>query len=128
MDNWQENVHPKDIFISFDREMAKLRYKEMPNRIYCEMKPELIMEGSMDKGSFTGDTIQETQPIYEEVKYPAIYSIMRLATSAFGHLLICLSALLLFLNNRDLPDLTAFKPIMDTFYLPLLLWSLGPLP
>jgi len=55
----------------------------MPNRIYCEMKPELIMEGSMDKGSFTGDTIQETQPIYEEVKYPAIYSIMRLATSAF---------------------------------------------
>jgi len=53
MDNWQENVHPKDIFISFDREMAKLRYKEMPNRIYCEMKPELIMEGSMDKGSFT---------------------------------------------------------------------------
>lgn len=125
MDNWQENVHPKDIFISFDREMAKSRYKEMPNRIYCEMKPELIMEGSMDKGSFTGDTIQETQPIYEEVKYPAIYSIMRLATSAFGHLLICLSALLLFLNNRDLPDLTAFKPIMDTFYFPLLLWSFG---
>src|SRR5690606_25939421 len=78
-DNWHENVHPKDIFISFDREMAKSRYKEMPNRIYCEMKPELIMEGSMDKGSFTGDTIQETQPIYEEVKYPAIYSIMRLA-------------------------------------------------
>lgn len=124
-DHWQENVHPKDIFRSLDMEMANSRYKEIPNRIYREMKPQLVMEGSTDKGSFEGDTIQETQPIHEEIKFPAIYSILRLVTSAYGHLLVCLSALLLFLKNRDLPDLTSFASIMETFFVPLLLWSFG---
>ncbi len=86
-DHWQENVHPKDFFRALDMEMANLRYKEIPNRVYRELNPSLNMEGSMDKGSFSGDTIQETQPIYKEVDYPPLMGKLRFAFAIAGTLL-----------------------------------------
>jgi hypothetical protein len=124
-EHWQENVHPKDFFRSLDMELANLRYKEFPNRIYRELSPNLNMEGSMDKGSFVGDTIQETQPVYEEMTYPPLFNQLRLYTAAAGHLLIVLSAVLLFiLNQQPMDGLTAAR-LFNGIYFPLLLWVFG---
>jgi hypothetical protein len=124
-EHWQENVHPKDFFRSLDMELANLRYKEFPNRIYRELSPNLNMEGSMDKGSFVGDTIQETQPVYEELAYPPLFQQLRLYTSITGHLLVVLSAVLLFLLNRQHMDGLTFANVFDGIYFPGLLWIFG---
>lgn len=61
-DNWQESVHPKEIFINLDNlVMANRRYKEVPNRVYRELEPNLMNEVD-GKGSFAGELIQEVQP------------------------------------------------------------------
>ena len=124
-DHWQENVHPKDIFRSFDMEMANLRYKEIPNRVYREMNPHLNMEGSFDKGSFNGDTIQETQPIYEDIEHTDIFKKIRLCVSIYGHILVCFSALLLFLLNYNVPESISVGLLFNAFYIPVLLWTFG---
>ncbi|MBP1914186.1 hypothetical protein [Lederbergia galactosidilytica] len=98
-DHWQENVHPKDFFRALDMEMANLRYKEIPNRVYRELNPSLNMEGSMDKGSFSGDTIQETQPIYKEVDYPPLMGKLRFAFAIAGHCFVIVAALILYFFN-----------------------------
>jgi hypothetical protein len=54
----QVSIHPKDIFRCFELEMANKRYMELPNRIYKVIKPVLELEGSENKGSFHGSTIQ----------------------------------------------------------------------
>ncbi|MFD1362364.1 hypothetical protein [Lentibacillus salinarum] len=100
IDHWQENVHPKDFFRALDLEMADLRYKEIPNRVYRELNPNLNMEGSMDKGSFEGDTIQETQPIYQEINYPESLKKIRFGVAISGHALIIKAAFLLFTLNQ----------------------------
>ncbi|NHN29429.1 hypothetical protein [Paenibacillus agricola] len=124
-EHWQENVHPKDFFRSLDMELANLRYKEYPNRIYRELSPNLNMEGSMDKGSFVGDTIQETQPVYEELAYPPLFQQLRLYTAVFGHLLVVLSAVLLFVTNRQHIDGLDGTLLFDGIFFPLLLWIFG---
>jgi hypothetical protein len=124
-EHWQENVHPKDFFRSLDMELANLRYKEFPNRIYRELSPNLNMEGSMDKGSFVGDTIQETQPIYEELAHTPLFQQLRLYTAIFGHLLVVLSAVLLFTMNRQHMDGLAWAQVFDGIYFPVLLWVFG---
>ncbi|WP_444930150.1 hypothetical protein ACJJIF_20705 [Microbulbifer sp. SSSA002] len=66
-DNWQESVHPKEIFINLDNlVMANRRYKEVPNRVYRELDPNLV-EQIDGKGSFTGEMIQEVQPTVRPV-------------------------------------------------------------
>jgi hypothetical protein len=52
------------------------------------------MEGSLDKGSFNGIGIQETQPSYEDIDYSETFKDLRLYISVYGHSLVCLSALL----------------------------------
>jgi hypothetical protein len=66
----QVSIHPKDIFRCFELEMANKRYMELPNRIYKVIKPVLELEGSENKGSFHGSTIQETQPTHKESSLP----------------------------------------------------------
>ena len=40
--NWQENIHPRELFVNIDNiVMANRRYKEIPNRIYRELNPQL---------------------------------------------------------------------------------------
>lgn len=124
-DHWQENVHPKDIFRSFEMEMANHRYKEIPNRVYREMKPELNMEGSSDKGSFNGDTIQETQPIYQEIKYSDLYQQLRLYSSVYGNFLVVSASILLLLLNTNTSTNSLFVLIMKSFFIPAVLWFFG---
>ncbi|MDD9302052.1 MAG: hypothetical protein HUK40_06775 [Desulfobacter sp.] len=61
-ENWQESVHPNEIFINLDNlVMANRRYKEVPNRVYKELDPQLN-EQVEGKGDFRGEMIQEVQP------------------------------------------------------------------
>ncbi|NIK80409.1 hypothetical protein FHS15_005595 [Paenibacillus castaneae] len=124
-EHWQENVHPQDFFRSLDMELATLRYKEFPNRVYRELTPTLQMEGSMDKGSFSGDTIQETQPIYEEIVYPRLLQQLRLWISVGGHALILCGALLLFLLNQDTDNGFVIKNVFNELFYPIVLWLCG---
>ncbi|TDG00526.1 hypothetical protein [Paenibacillus piri] len=123
--HWQENVHPKDIFRSFDLEMSDLRYKEIPNRVYREMNPNLNLEGSYDKGSFKGDAIQETQPIPIELKLPDTMVKLRWALAIFGHLLVFIAAVLLLTASFSLPADLTVGYIAKTAYTPLVCWIFG---
>jgi len=85
-DNWQESIHPQEIFINFENiVMANRRYKEVPNRVYREYDARLSEEGSDDKGQFFGETIQETQPVYTPLKHSKIFLHTRLALTIVGH-------------------------------------------
>lgn len=87
-DNWQENVHPQDVFIHIDNiVMANMRYKEIPNRVYRDLEPQLKQQAE-DKGSFFGELIQETQPVYKELSYPRAYTLIRKVMSAISQLLL----------------------------------------
>ncbi|MBP1971362.1 hypothetical protein J2Z83_003501 [Virgibacillus natechei] len=124
-EHWQENVHPKDFFRALDMEMADLRYKEIPNRIYRELNPNLNMEGSMDKGSFSGDTIQEIQPIYEKVSYPPLLEKSRLGVAIVGHSFVILAAVLLFfINQNGAGDVSTISLFNGIFY-PVVLYVSG---
>lgn len=122
-DHWQENVHPKDFFRSLDMEMANLRYREIPNRVYRELNPNLNMEGSMDKGSFSGDTIQETQPIHEEISYPPLLKKLRLGAAIGGHCLIIIAVVLLFFSK--VATGVTFKGLYSIFFYPGIIWAYG---
>lgn len=124
-DHWQENMHPKDIFRSFEMEMANLRYLEVPNRTYVTLSPKLVMEGSNDKGSFSGDTMQETQPVNEPVKLPELFKIVRLIASSYGYLLLLLASVFLLVLNQNLISSLSVDIIIDSFYLPLAFFIFG---
>ncbi len=61
-EHWQESVHPMDIFRAVEITLAKHRFQEIPNRIYENDVPELLAQGSQNKGEFSGRTVQEIQP------------------------------------------------------------------
>jgi len=63
-DQWQESVHPLDIFRCVDLTMADFRFQEIPNRSYERHNPKLVDDA---KGDFSGSMIQETQPIPQPV-------------------------------------------------------------
>jgi hypothetical protein len=100
-DNWQESVHPQELFIHFETIiMANRRFQEVPNRVYREFDPSLIEEGSDDKGHFSGEAIQETQPVSKSSESP-LFDILRIVTTVIGHTLIVISFVLLFINIED---------------------------
>ncbi|WP_058308583.1 hypothetical protein [Gracilibacillus massiliensis] len=121
-EHWQENVHPKDFFRALDMEMMELRYKEIPNRIYRELNPNLHMEGSMDKGSFAGDTIQETQPVYQEMDYPDNLKTFRLGSAIAGHLFVVIAAFLLYFA---MPTELSLSGLFPSLLFPLVLYVFG---
>jgi hypothetical protein len=51
-----------DIFRAVEITLAKHRFQEIPNRIYENDVPELVAQGSQNKGEFKGRTVQEIQP------------------------------------------------------------------
>jgi hypothetical protein len=61
-EHWQESVHPMDIFRAVEITLAKHRFQEIPNRVYENDVPELMAQGSQNKGEFGGRTVQEVQP------------------------------------------------------------------
>ena len=61
-EHWQESVHPMDIFRAIEITLAKHRFQEIPNRVYVNDVPQLVAQGSQNKGEFEGRTVQEVQP------------------------------------------------------------------
>lgn len=77
-ENWQESVHPNEIFINLDNlVMANRRYKEVPNRVYRELDPQLV-EQVEGKGGFNGEMIQEIQPKYRMTDLGKTFTLTRL--------------------------------------------------
>lgn len=118
----QFNMHPKDLFRCYELEMMKQRYKEIPHRIYKNLKPVLHLEGSENKGSFEGGAIQETQPVFQELTYPKNFYTLRAAMATFGHLLAVIASLILFLNISDLSTDSSFKTLFLTIFYPALFY------
>jgi len=82
-ENWQESV------------MADRRYKEVPNRIYEVLDPTLEQE-SVDKGSFKGALMQETQPVYKPLELGSRFTNIRIFTAIIGAALAIIATVLLF--------------------------------
>lgn len=92
-ENWQESVHPKEIFINLDNlVMANRRYKEVPNRVYRELEPNLE-EQVNGKGSFAGEMIQETQPAARAVNLGALFVKIRNIALYTSNILFVLATL-----------------------------------
>ncbi|MFD1215915.1 YgaP family membrane protein [Microbulbifer celer] len=86
-ENWQESVHPNEIFINLDNlVMANRRYKEVPNRVYRELDPQL-QEQTDGKGGFRGEMIQEVQPRVKTMDLGETFAKARLAALLGGNLL-----------------------------------------
>ncbi|MEW6995333.1 hypothetical protein AADZ84_13815 [Colwelliaceae bacterium MEBiC 14330] len=84
-ENWQESVHPNEIFINLDNlVMANRRYKEVPNRVYRELDPSLEaqIEG---KGGFSGELIHEVQPKFRSIELGSAFTKSRLIALLFGN-------------------------------------------
>ena len=103
-DQWQENLHPMDIFRAFDMIMADYRHREIPNRIYREFDPKLMLQGSQDKGDFNGDTMVETQPVSVKIKTSGMFHFVRFLGTIIAQALFVLSALCLFKAADNLPQ------------------------
>ena len=86
-ENWQESVHPDEIFINLDNlVMANRRYKEVPNRVYRELDPKL-QEQIEGKGGFKGEMIQEIQPKLHTMDLGKHFNLSRLVALISGNLL-----------------------------------------
>ncbi len=93
-ENWQESVHPNEIFINLDNlVMAKRRYKEVPNRVYGELQPKL-QEQTDGKGSFSGELMQEVQPRFKPMNLGKAFDSSRLLALLTGNALYLVAALL----------------------------------
>ncbi|MGB1197695.1 MAG: hypothetical protein ACPG46_01525 [Thalassotalea sp.] len=92
-ENWQESVHPNEIFINLDNlVMANRRYKEVPNRVYQELIPKL-KEQVEGKGSFFGEMIQEIQPKFTEMNLGKTFEKSRLISLISGNIFFLVSAI-----------------------------------
>lgn len=116
----QFNMHPKDLFRCYELEMANKRYKEIPNRTYLELRPVLELEGSQNKGSFEGDTIQETQPVSREITYPKSFYTLRGVVAVLGHALAVVAYLFLYFKISDLTPDSSFRAVFFTLFYPAL--------
>ena len=135
-DNWQESIHPQEIFINFESiVMANRRYREVPNRVYREFDARLFEEGSNDKGHFKGEVIQETQPVFKAMTLSPEFNVVRTALTVAGHLLLFLAAFWLYRTVDHLSALDTLTKGMasDAIYMgsvgvlitALILWTFG---
>jgi len=125
--NWQESIHPQEIFINFENiVMANRRYKEIPNRVYRDFDANLVEQGSNDKGKFSGEMIQETQPVYRDMKLNPLFRQLRIVGTLVGESLLATAAILIFLA---IEPVTRFQtdPVaaIDALIYPSLLWIFG---
>ena len=102
-EHWQESIHPQEVFINFENVvMANRRYRETPNRVYREFDASLIEEGSVDKGRFNGQIIQETQPVLRPTPIEPMLNLLRIGATIAGHLLLLLAVFWLYGAINDL--------------------------
>ncbi|MCL1080090.1 hypothetical protein D5R81_18765 [Parashewanella spongiae] len=116
-ENWQESVHPDEIFINLDNlVMANRRYKEVPNRIYQALDPKLT-EQVKGKGTFSGKMMQEVQPKVRPLQLGATFEKFRVASLIIGACLFTLvSIAILFLTYASI-DLYSYATNLAPFNL-----------
>lgn len=128
--NWQENVHPREVFVNFESIiMADRRYKEIPNRIYKAFDPKLIEEGSNDKGSFGGKVLQETQPVYRQLPVSSLFKALRMGNTVASGVLLTIAAFLLY-NGIELfavKENQNLNTVINFVFYPVLFWVFGRL-
>ncbi len=125
--NWQESIHPQEIFINFENiVMANRRYKEIPNRVYRDFDANLVEQGSNDKGKFSGEMIQETQPVFREIPMHPVFKMLRIGGTIFGELLLVIAAVL-FYQAIDAVTQIKTQPMVaiDALIYPILIWNFG---
>lgn len=103
-DQWQESIHPMDLFRAFDTAMADFRFKEVPNRVYEQHNPALVDES---KGTFSGSMMQETQPIPTEMTVPPTLAKLRMVNLIVGNALLLAAAGGAFALLGQLPGLAS---------------------
>ncbi|MGQ8364469.1 hypothetical protein [Glaciecola sp. 1036] len=104
-DNFQENVHPNEIFINIENiVLANRRYKEIPNRVYREFDPRLN-EQAEGKGSFNGELLIETQPELADESQIGYKNIFRVICSALAQLVVLIAFSLLYMLIMDIADI-----------------------
>jgi hypothetical protein len=113
-DNWQESVHPNEIFINLDNlVMANRRYKEVPNRVYRELDPKL-QEQVDNKGGFKGELIQEVQPKVKDMNLGGAFNLARDLSLITGNLLFLLWGILTLYLTYAVIDLVQFTATLPS--------------
>lgn len=103
-ENWQESVHPNEIFINLDNlVMANRRYKEVPNRVYMELDPQL-QEQTDGKGGFKGEMIQEVQPRVKAMNLDDTFNKVRFTSLVSSNVLYVISSIITLLLAYQLID------------------------
>jgi hypothetical protein len=107
-ENWQETVHPNEIFVNLDNlVMANRRYKEVPNRVYRELDPKL-QEQVDNKGEFKGELIQEVQPKVKNLDLGGVFNLARDLSLISGNLLYLVGGIIIFFMTYDVIDVAQF--------------------
>ena len=107
-ENWQESVHPNEIFINLDNlVMANRRYKEVPNRVYRELDPQLD-EQIDGKGGFKGELLQEIQPKVRDMDLGSSFDKARLISLITGNILFIVAVLVTFSLAYSVIDVYQF--------------------
>ncbi len=125
--NWQESIHPQEIFINFENiVMANRRYKEIPNRVYRDFDAQLVEQGSNDKGKFSGEMVQETQPVYKSLPITPIFKMLRIGGTIVGESLLAIAALLFYLAIEPVTQINQqVIPAVDALIYPIIIWVFG---
>ena len=122
-EHWQESVHPMDIFRAIEITLAKHRFQEIPNRIYVNDVPQLVAQGSQNKGEFEGRTVQEVQPRPIADRRG---DLMLQVGIAAGQVLLLGAGITLFAVLMQLPDIGA-GGLTQALLGAVLLWTAGRL-
>ena len=113
-DNWQESIHPQEIFINIESiVMANRRYKEVPNRTYRAFEAELSEKGSDNKGNFGGEMIQEVQPVFHQMPISDYFRAIRIASTATGAVMACAAGIILYAMPSSI-EAAMIKPDIQT--------------
>jgi hypothetical protein len=125
--NWQESIHPQEIFINFENiVMANRRYKEIPNRVYRDFDAQLVEQGSNDKGKFSGEMVQETQPVYKSLPITPLFKMLRIGGTIAGESLLAIAALLFYLAIAPVTQINQqVIPAVDALIYPVIIWVFG---
>lgn len=113
-ENWQESVHPNEVFINLDNlVMANRRYKEVPNRVYQELEPTLN-EQVEGKGNFFGEMIQEIQPKFKPMDLGSVFENSRMGSLLAGNALSLVAAVLTVFLALSVAEAANYLQALDT--------------
>ena len=122
-EHWQESVHPMDIFRAIEITLAKHRFQEIPNRVYVNDVPQLVAQGSQNKGEFEGRTVQEVQP--RPIADRRGDLVLQVGIAA-GQVLMLGAGITLFAVLMDLATITA-SGLIQALLAAVILWMAGKL-